>query len=940
MSSVSSSGTVPLNQELERSSNSVAEEGPKPSVLKHRLPALTASGHEDDPGLTAPTQTLEVPTEPPRRPVRPVSPGRNRPAAIHEDIDQEYQYIDFPEEAPTRSVLRHPLPALTTSRHEDNPSLAAPIETLEAPTEPSRLPVRPVSPGGKRPVAIHEDIDQEYAYFDLAEEAPNRSVPRHQLPALTSSRHEDNPGCTAPIEALDAPIEAPLEAPIEPPRRPGEPGKTSRKRQAAQFKDHNQDSKSLIKSTRSPVEYESATARDSQDQVSDSFEEYCTGNGQTLEQEPAFVLHRTVSAERISSRPGRSPRQAFHSRSPVHSQDSFALPSIPVAASEYNLPADHPIENTEVVELRRSNLPQRTSSLSEDTPRRASAGHSSEASSIPFAFDEAHILDDDPILEIINLHERQRSDSSSKPSSLSEENPRRESDSQSLAAPLNPFVSDEDQFSGDDKVLENIDLVSTRGSNALSTSSSLLVECSKTTLVSPAVTSTPVDSVENDFPGDHQILESFAPVRTRRASLPSILPSFLVEHSPTTLVSPAVTPTPVDSVENDFPGDHQILENFDLVRTRRARLTSRESIVREANSRRASGNPSHASSVYSQDPIEYHILENLDLVRTRRASLPSRESSFCAENSQRASNNLSHASSVYSQDPIEHQSVQSFDVVRTRRTSLPSRETISCVENTHRVSDNPSHASSVYSQDPIEHQNLQNFDLARTRRTSLPSRETIFCEENAHRVSDNPSHASSVYFQDPIETSHTSSQPLDTHSSSELVPAALVATQSSLEVNMENTRASVFLDPVTAQDNVMTSQKLAAIKIAKEQEQAIHEKLRRNGHDIPKYEFQELIGKGAYGRVFKSFDQEHNRVVALKVIDVDTTDYKVNARAKDDTIDDTVHEIKVLSQLKDSKAKNVNTMFDAFQVHSQLWIVNDYCPGGSVHTLVSLPTLC
>ena len=85
-----------------------------------------------------------------------------------------------------------------------------------------------------------------------------------------------------------------------------------------------------------------------------------------------------------------------------------------------------------------------------------------------------------------------------------------------------------------------------------------------------------------------------------------------------------------------------------------------------------------------------------------------------------------------------------------------------------------------------------------------------------------------------------------------------------------------------------------------------------------------------------SFDQEHNRVVALKVIDVDTTDYKVNARAKDDTIEDTVHEIKVLSQLKDSKVRNVNTMFDAFQVHSQLWIVNDYCPGGSVHTLVSL----
>ena len=84
-----------------------------------------------------------------------------------------------------------------------------------------------------------------------------------------------------------------------------------------------------------------------------------------------------------------------------------------------------------------------------------------------------------------------------------------------------------------------------------------------------------------------------------------------------------------------------------------------------------------------------------------------------------------------------------------------------------------------------------------------------------------------------------------------------------------------------------------------------------------------------------SHDEENNRVVALKVIDVDSADYKVNARAKDDTIEVTIHEIKVLKQLKDSMAKNVNMFFDAFQIHSQLWIVNDYCPGGSVHTLVS-----
>ena len=164
-------------------------------------------------------------------------------------------------------------------------------------------------------------------------------------------------------------------------------------------------------------------------------------------------------------------------------------------------------------------------------------------------------------------------------------------------------------------------------------------------------------------------------------------------------------------------------------------------------------------------------------------------------------------------------------------------------------------------------------------------------------------------------------------------------------------RGSAFLDPASAfvAGGPAYKQKAAAVREAKLQEEAIHERLRRIGHEIPKYTFLELIGKGAYGRVFKSYvylcilltnvclsyDVENNRIVALKVIDVDSTDYKSNARAKDDTIEVTIHEIKVLKQLKDSKAKNVNIFYDAFQIHSQLWIVNDYCPGGSVHTLVS-----
>lgn len=59
-----------------------------------------------------------------------------------------------------------------------------------------------------------------------------------------------------------------------------------------------------------------------------------------------------------------------------------------------------------------------------------------------------------------------------------------------------------------------------------------------------------------------------------------------------------------------------------------------------------------------------------------------------------------------------------------------------------------------------------------------------------------------------------------------------------------------FLDPASAGSNL--KQKAETARIAKEQEKAIHEKLIRNNHPIPKYDFLELIGKGAYGRVFKA----------------------------------------------------------------------------------------
>ena len=47
----------------------------------------------------------------------------------------------------------------------------------------------------------------------------------------------------------------------------------------------------------------------------------------------------------------------------------------------------------------------------------------------------------------------------------------------------------------------------------------------------------------------------------------------------------------------------------------------------------------------------------------------------------------------------------------------------------------------------------------------------------------------------------------------------------------------------------------------------------------------------------------------------------------------TLKEIEILRQLQKSNTVNVNTLVDAFNVLSSIWIVSEYCPGGSLTTL-------
>lgn len=76
-------------------------------------------------------------------------------------------------------------------------------------------------------------------------------------------------------------------------------------------------------------------------------------------------------------------------------------------------------------------------------------------------------------------------------------------------------------------------------------------------------------------------------------------------------------------------------------------------------------------------------------------------------------------------------------------------------------------------------------------------------------------------------------------------------------------------------------------------------------------------------------------VVAIKVIDIDDADYHAFGESKEEQILDFQKEIRVLRNAGESDAPNLNRMIEAFAVHSQLWLICEYCPGASVKTLVS-----
>ncbi|KKZ60083.1 hypothetical protein EMCG_00774 [[Emmonsia] crescens] len=144
---------------------------------------------------------------------------------------------------------------------------------------------------------------------------------------------------------------------------------------------------------------------------------------------------------------------------------------------------------------------------------------------------------------------------------------------------------------------------------------------------------------------------------------------------------------------------------------------------------------------------------------------------------------------------------------------------------------------------------------------------------------------------------------------------------------------SRHLDPSSAMV-ALTKQKAEAMRLAREQGAAVKEMCRRAKTDMPPYQFEELIGKGAYGRVYKGRQLPTQKPVAIKVLEIDTLDYKTVRDFRDESIKDFIRETNIMKQVKDAGAKNINMLIEAFSIHSQLWLICEHCPGGSVKTLM------
>ncbi|GAB0138452.1 hypothetical protein EsDP_00006687 [Epichloe bromicola] len=121
-----------------------------------------------------------------------------------------------------------------------------------------------------------------------------------------------------------------------------------------------------------------------------------------------------------------------------------------------------------------------------------------------------------------------------------------------------------------------------------------------------------------------------------------------------------------------------------------------------------------------------------------------------------------------------------------------------------------------------------------------------------------------------------------------------------------------------------------AIEDANKMQASVLSECAASGKEPPPYQFSELIGKGSFGRVYEARHPPSGKLVAIKVINIEIGD----AESGTNTLGDILKEIETLKLLGDTGAKNISTVLDALLLGHRVWMITEYCAGGSVSTLM------
>ncbi|KAF7871845.1 hypothetical protein EAF04_003952 [Stromatinia cepivora] len=140
------------------------------------------------------------------------------------------------------------------------------------------------------------------------------------------------------------------------------------------------------------------------------------------------------------------------------------------------------------------------------------------------------------------------------------------------------------------------------------------------------------------------------------------------------------------------------------------------------------------------------------------------------------------------------------------------------------------------------------------------------------------------------------------------------------------------MDKLQVGNSEPVSVKTKAIEDARQMQASVIEAATKAGKEPPKYALIELIGKGSFGRVYKGKDMVSAAIVAVKIIDIEESD-TINPKNAN-SYAEFLKEITALKTLSENKARNINHVIEALPVGQAMWMITEYCGGGSVATLM------